>query len=105
MPKFVEHKIYTNLPLQEGQEAYEGWKNPPVTPQSNVYVFNLTNEKAFLNGKIKGGLISEISKPKQCAKSYPEHLLFMRIELRLVIWHILGEIGTRVKKYRRLSRI
>jgi hypothetical protein len=59
MPKFVEHKIYTNLPLQEGQEAYEGWKNPPVTPQSNVYVFNLTNEKAFLNGKIKGGLISE----------------------------------------------
>ena len=62
MPKFVEHKIYTNLPLQEGQEAYEGWKNPPVTPQSNVYVFNLTNEKAFLNGKIKGGLILEISK-------------------------------------------
>lgn len=53
MPKFVEHKIYTNLPLQEGQEAYEGWKNPPVTPQSNVYVFNLTNEKAFLNGDEK----------------------------------------------------
>ena len=51
MPKFVEHKIYTNLPLQEGQEAFEGWKNPPVTPQSNIYVFNLTNEKAFLNGK------------------------------------------------------
>ena len=74
MPKFVEHKIYTNLPLQEGQEAYEGWKNPPVTPQSNVYVFNLTNEKAFLNGKIKSGLISEISKTMCQKLSCPKYL-------------------------------
>ena len=51
MPKFVESKIYSNLPLEEGQEVFENWKNPPVTLHSNVYVFNLTNEKAFLNGK------------------------------------------------------
>ena len=51
MPKFVEQQIYTNLPLKEGAEAFEGWKSPPVTPLSSVFVFNLTNEKAFLNGK------------------------------------------------------
>ena len=51
MPKYVESKIYSNLPLEEGQEVFENWKNPPVTPESRVYVFNLTNEEAFLRGK------------------------------------------------------
>ena len=51
MPMFVEYKIFTNLPLVEGEEAYEAWKRPPVTPTMSLYVFNLTNKDAFLNGK------------------------------------------------------
>ena len=51
MPPFVEKKIYSKFVFEEGQEAFEKWKNPPVTPLTNIYVFNLTNEIQFLNGK------------------------------------------------------
>ena len=51
MPQFVENKIYSKLVFEEGQEAFEKWKNPPVTPLTKIYVFNLTNEIQFLNGK------------------------------------------------------
>ena len=51
MPMYVEYKIFSNLPLSEGQDAYESWKRPPVTPVMNLYIFNITNTEAFLNGK------------------------------------------------------
>lgn len=51
MPMFVEYQIFTNLPLVEGEEAFEGWRRPPVTPTMSLYVFNFTNTQAFLAGK------------------------------------------------------
>ena len=51
MPMFVEYQIFTNLPLIEGEEAFEGWRRPPVTPTMSLYVFNFTNTQAFLAGK------------------------------------------------------
>ena len=56
----------------------------------------------------KGGIISEsfsrwIQSPKKCAQTYPEHLLFRWIELRMVIWHIFGEIAAKVRNFLRVS--
>ena len=51
MPMFVQYQIFTNLPLVEGEEAFENWKRPPVTPTMSLYVFNFTNTQAFLAGK------------------------------------------------------
>lgn len=50
MPLYVEYKILRNLPLVNGSEAFEGWRDPPVTPTMSLYVFNLTNLEAFLAG-------------------------------------------------------
>ena len=35
---------------------------------------------------------------QKCAKAYPEHLFFMWIELRIVIWYMFWEIWAKVKK-------
>ena len=58
MPMFVEYQIFTNLPLVEGEEAFEAWKRPPVTPTMSLYVFNFTNTQAFLAGKLRFLLLS-----------------------------------------------
>ncbi len=52
MPIYVEYKIFKNLPLTKGSEVYGNWIDPPVTPTMSLYVFNITNTEAFLQGKI-----------------------------------------------------
>ena len=59
MPGFVESKIYSKLVLEEGQEAYEKWVNPPVAPLVKIYIFNLTNKAEFLNGKLLLKILSK----------------------------------------------
>lgn len=51
MEPLVESRIRANLPLVEGSKAFNGWKDPPVTPLLFLRLFNLTNEKEFLSGK------------------------------------------------------
>ena len=51
MPFYVEYKILTNMPLLNGSEIFESWKEPPVKPRMIIYVFNLTNHDAFMSGK------------------------------------------------------
>ena len=56
MKPIVESQILANLPLVEGSEVFQKWKDPPVQPILFHYVFNLTNKEAFLQGKEKAKL-------------------------------------------------
>lgn len=37
----------------DGGEIYELWRKPPVDLYLKVYLFNITNAEAFLNGEEK----------------------------------------------------
>ncbi len=50
MKPVIEGRIRRNLALDDGGEAFNKWKEPPVTPVLFYYVFNLTNEEEFLAG-------------------------------------------------------
>lgn len=52
MKPFVQNKILEKLPLAEGEDVYNGWKDPPINPVLFLRVFNLTNEEEFLAGKM-----------------------------------------------------
>jgi scavenger receptor class B protein 1 len=48
-PWLVNIVINKEIALQEGGRTYHWWKNPPVTPQMHVYIYNVTNADEFLN--------------------------------------------------------
>ena len=37
--------------MKAGSETFEMWRKPPVEPRMNVYFFNLTNPREFLQGE------------------------------------------------------
>eukprot|EP00095_Tigriopus_kingsejongensis_P008733 maker-scaffold683_size112676-snap-gene-0.13 protein:Tk08733 transcript:maker-scaffold683_size112676-snap-gene-0.13-mRNA-1 annotation:"scavenger receptor class b member 1" len=53
MEPYIQGQILKNLPLSQGSEAFEGWRNPPVHPIMYLFIFNLTNQDDFLSGKSK----------------------------------------------------
>ena len=50
---FVTSQILAAMPLVEGEPAFLGWRDPPVTPLMTIYFFNLTNEAEFLAGRAR----------------------------------------------------
>jgi len=57
MKQVVEAKIRSNLRLTTDSRALPSWIDPPVNPTLFFYVFNLTNEEAFLAGREKPNLV------------------------------------------------
>ncbi len=51
MGPVIEKKIRHNLRLTPDSKAFPGYVEPPVTPMLFFRVFNLTNERAFVEGK------------------------------------------------------
>ena len=37
--------------IRKGGPVYEYWQNPPVPVYLQIYMFNITNQKEFLNGQ------------------------------------------------------
>jgi len=48
---YVNSRIAGAMALADGEPAFLGWKDPPVTPIMKVFFFNLTNEKDLLEGR------------------------------------------------------
>lgn len=48
-PKLIMLILNREISLHEGGRAYGWWKEPPVTPQMHVYIYNVTNADEFLN--------------------------------------------------------
>jgi len=42
--------FYKECQLKPGTVIYKLWRNPPVPFYISIYVFDLVNEKEFLNG-------------------------------------------------------
>lgn len=43
--------LFQKVTFSEGGETYEMWRKPPVDVYLKVYLFNVTNREAFLQGK------------------------------------------------------
>lgn len=48
--QIIDSFIQKELELKPKSDIYEKWRKPPVTPIMNVYFFNLTNPREFLQG-------------------------------------------------------
>lgn len=48
-PKLVEVLLNREIALREGGRTFDWWREPPVTPQLSVYIYNVTNADEFLN--------------------------------------------------------
>lgn len=55
-PKLIIFLINKQIVLQEGGRTYGWWKEPPVTPQMHIYIYNVTNADDFLNNGDKPNL-------------------------------------------------
>ena len=49
----VDFLIQKQTSLTQDSMMVDLWKNPPLTPKLEVYVYNVTNSEAFLNGDEK----------------------------------------------------
>lgn len=54
--RLVNFIINQEIALQEGGRSFKWWKNPPVTPQMQIYVYNVTNADEFLSNGDKPAL-------------------------------------------------
>ncbi|KAL7288548.1 hypothetical protein TKK_0017290 [Trichogramma kaykai] len=48
-PSIINYIIHHEIALREGGRTFYWWKDPPVTPQMHVYIYNVTNAEEFLN--------------------------------------------------------
>ncbi|XP_008558035.1 scavenger receptor class B member 1 isoform X1 [Microplitis demolitor] len=48
-PNIMEILINREVSIREGGRAYGWWKEPPVVPHMNIYIYNVTNADEFLN--------------------------------------------------------
>jgi len=49
----IVFSLLQKIILSEGGEIYEIWREPPVELYLKVYLFNVTNRDAFLEGREK----------------------------------------------------
>lgn len=54
--RLVNLIINKEIVLQEGGRTFGWWKNPPVTPQMHIYIYNVTNADEFLSNGEKPAL-------------------------------------------------
>ncbi|KAK0166886.1 hypothetical protein PV327_004357 [Microctonus hyperodae] len=52
-PNIMEVIINHEVALRNGSRAYGWWKEPPVVPRMNIYIYNVTNADEFLNNGAK----------------------------------------------------
>lgn len=45
--------LFQKIILSDGGEIFEIWREPPVELYLRVYLFNVTNREAFLEGREK----------------------------------------------------
>lgn len=55
-PKLIEVVINKEIALREGGRTFRWWREPPVSPQLSVYIYNVTNADEFLNNGEKPAL-------------------------------------------------
>lgn len=55
-PRLINLIVNKEITLAEGGRTYGWWKEPPVTPQMHVYIYNVTNADEFLNNGEKPAL-------------------------------------------------
>lgn len=48
-PKLVDVLLNREIALRDGGRTFDWWREPPVTPQLSVYIYNVTNADEFLN--------------------------------------------------------
>ncbi|CAL1281117.1 unnamed protein product [Larinioides sclopetarius] len=51
-PTLLHALLQKNLVLEEGKEAYEKWKKTPIPVTFKVFIFNVTNHKEVMEGKV-----------------------------------------------------
>lgn len=52
-PKIIDLILDNELALREGGRTYNFWKEPPVEPRMQIYIYNVTNADEFLNNNEK----------------------------------------------------
>lgn len=55
-PNLVNLVMDKELAIREGGLSYKWWKQPPVTPRLQIYIYNVTNADEFLNNGEKPDL-------------------------------------------------
>lgn len=48
-PKLVDILLNREIALRDGGRTFGWWREPPVSPQLSVYIYNVTNADEFLN--------------------------------------------------------
>lgn len=83
----VKHLVLKRLVLSNDSEFAHIWQNPPITPHSKMYFFNLTNPKEFFDGKEKANLIE--------VGPYVYHQKWIKEN---VVWHANGTMSYQTRK-------
>ncbi|XP_020294753.1 scavenger receptor class B member 1 [Pseudomyrmex gracilis] len=52
-PKIIDLILDNELALRDGGRTYNFWKEPPVVPRMQIYIYNVTNADEFLNNNEK----------------------------------------------------
>ncbi|XP_032672860.1 scavenger receptor class B member 1 isoform X1 [Odontomachus brunneus] len=55
-PNLIDLVLDKELVIREGGRTYKWWKDPPVVPRMQVYIYNVTNADEFLNNGEKPAL-------------------------------------------------
>lgn len=55
-PNLIELVLNKELVIRDGGRTYKWWKEPPVEPRMQVYIYNVTNADEFLNSGEKPAL-------------------------------------------------
>ncbi|GAB1862064.1 Scavenger receptor class b member 1 [Camponotus japonicus] len=55
-PNIIDFVLDKELAIQEGGRTYKFWKEPPVVPRMQIYIYNVTNADEFLNNGEKPAL-------------------------------------------------
>lgn len=48
-PNLIDLVLDKELAIREGGRSYKWWKQPPVVPRMQIYIYNVTNADEFLN--------------------------------------------------------
>ena len=70
---FVEEMGHQELALTHNSLFFGLWKNPPVTPQLHVYIFNFTNAYEYIAGNHTKPIIQVARNNVTCKSIYSQH--------------------------------